>query len=285
MYGDLILSVVKNRSWRDLDCYAVSLARCGFEGKKVIFVEDVPQDAINNLQDLGFEVIPFVTVGEGLHFQTSRYNLAYEYLSNNWQHYRYAIWTDVCDLVFQRNPIPFIKQNLTGNNARLIAAKEGRLIKNEAINTVWIERLNLPTEKTAYLKEQEILCSGTIQGESGAVLGLFHGMRQKFGINDMQGMDQGIYNWAIREYFPGNMTNTPEMSEGFISTCGSFLSSGEGNNPSVWTVEPPYFDRETGLVMTADRSKPFCIAHQYNRAYGLYDPNGDWRSILERRYR
>jgi hypothetical protein len=171
-----------------------------------------------------------------------------------------------------------------GNQVRLIAAKEGRLIKNEGINKVWIERLNLADNDIKRLMNEEVLCSGTIQGLSGSVLGLFWAMTQKFGINDMQGIDQGIYNWAIREHFKG-MTYTPEMSEGFISTCGSFLSSGAGNSPEVWTVEPPYFDRKTGLVMTNDRSKSFCVVHQYNRNFGLYDPVGDWRGILERRYR
>jgi hypothetical protein len=279
---DLIIGAIKNRGLRDIDCYVNSLNRCGYTGHKVMFITDVTNEANELLSDSGFEIIPF-TPNETVHFQTSRYSAAFDYLNENWTKYRYVMWTDVCDLVFQTNPLDFIENNMSGQN-RLIAAKEGRLIKNEGINKVWIERLNLGDEETKRMMEQEILCSGTIQGMSGSVLGLFWAMQEKFGVNDMQGIDQGIYNWAIRTFF-SNTAYIPEMSEGFISTCGSFLSAGEGNNPGVWTVEPPYFDRETGLVMTADKSKPFCVAHQYNRAYGLYDPTGDWRGILERRYR
>ena len=278
----LILAVVKNRRWADLDCFALSIVQSGFQGDKAIFHEDVPQDAIDNLNTLGFQTIPIRQYNH-LHFQTFRYFPALDFLRSHYQKYRFVYWLDTSDLVFQSDPTPFM-EDITPS-FRLIAAKEGRLIRNEGINSEWLKRMHLPADELAYHLDQEILCSGTIQGCADTVLQLFEKMVEKTSTtDDMMGEDQGIYNYIIRKHF-WPVAYVPEMSEGFITTCGMFLSKGEGNGPHFWTVEPPYFDRDTGLVMTNDQSKPFCIAHQYNRNYGIFDPNGDWRGHVERRYR
>jgi hypothetical protein len=280
---DLVLSVVKDRRWCDIDCYALSLAQSGYQGEKVMFVDNVPPDGIANLAALGFQVIPFVTPQSDAHFQTYRFFPATDFLRKQKDKYRFVFWTDVCDLVFQTDPTVWLEQNM--GSARLIHAKEGRLIKNSGINDIWVQKIVSP-EVHARVREEEVLCSGTIQGDSEMMLKLMERMcLESIGISGMQGIDQGLFNHVARTSPFKEVSRTPEMSEGFISTCGMFLSAGEENAPHVWTVEPPYFDRETGLVMTGDRSKPFAIAHGYNRAWGIFDPNGDWRSILERRYR
>lgn len=278
---DLVLSVVKNRPWCNLDCYALSLEQSGFKGKRVMFVEDVPDDAIQNLKNLDFEVIPFKQYTHH-HFQTFRFFIALDYLRQNWSKYRYVIWTDTSDLVFQSDPFVWMEQNMQGR--KLIAAKEGRLIKDEGVNLMWINRIHISNEEKQRLMNEEVLCSGTIQGESETMLHLFEKMVEWIPhSDDCQGQDQGIYNMVARMPEFQEVTRTPEMSGGFIATVGMFLS--KNNDPSVWTVEHPYFDRDTGLVMTHDRSKPFCIQHCYNRNYGLYDPDGSWRGIVENRYR
>jgi hypothetical protein len=72
------------------------------------------------------------------------------------------------------------------------------------------------------------------------------------------------------------------MSEGFVGTVGMFMAE---NNQHEWTCEPPYLDRDTGLVLTHEGGKPFSIVHQYDRTGGFLNPLGDFRAILERRYR
>ena len=84
MLDNLILSVVKDRNWSDIDCYALSLAQTGYKGRAVMFVENVPADAQDNLRHLGFEVIPFTFFDPpSTHFQTSRYQVAAKYLQQH----------------------------------------------------------------------------------------------------------------------------------------------------------------------------------------------------------
>lgn len=274
---DLILSVVKDRNWNDIDCYALSLAQTGYKGRAVMFVENVPADAQGNLKALGFEVIPFNTQSK-LHFQTSRYKIAASFLEAFTTRFRYVLWTDICDLVFQTDPMKWREDNL--KPAMLLGAKEGWLIKNQAINDIWLQRLT-SGEEYQNIREQEVLCSGTIFGTSEIMRDLFQAIAN-YSSDSMQGIDQGIWNLlARRKPFSGYL-RVPEMDEGFVCTCGPFLAP---SDPHTWTVEPPIFDRSTGLAMTPDGSKPFAVMHQYNRNFGLLDPDGSWRGIVERRYR
>ena len=167
----------------------------------------------------------------------------------------------------------------------MIAAKEGRIVKEAGINIIWIERIKgLSNDERQMLFDSEVIVSGSIVGCSDAVLHLFEKMVEMIPqCDDMQGQDQGIYiAQSNRSPFKG-WTFIPELDRGFISAVGMFLSKGDPEE--FWRVEPPYFDRDTGLVLTSDKSRVFCIQHCYNRNYGKFDLDGTWRGIVERRYR
>jgi hypothetical protein len=269
---DLILSVVKDRQWSDIDCYALSLAKTGYKGRKVMYVENVTTEAQENLKALGFEVYQFSGTKPNLHFQTYRYQIAEIFLQEHGKEFSRVLWTDVCDLVFQTDP-----SNMPVS--RLLAAKEGWKIKDQAINDVWIKRCG--GDYYSSLREEEVLCSGTIAGSSVVIETLFRDI-VNYSHDSMQGIDQGLFNFLARQKPYSDYLGIPEMSEGWVCTCGPFLAP---SDPKTWTIDPPVFDRSTGLVMTPDGSKAFTIMHQYNRNYGQFDPSGDWRGIVERKYR
>ena len=278
---DLVLSVVKNRYWKDLDVYALSLVACGFSGRKVMFVEDVPTDAQENLKALGFEVYPFTTPEEWKHldFQSYRYHVAGCFLSDALHHLRYVIWTDVCDLLFQSDPVEHLARK------EITAAKEGRKISaggGKGWNEIWLRQFLIP-EHVNLLLDKEVLCSGSIAGDAvdmHMLLGDIWWRLQQCG--ETRGIDQGVYNYLARTPYFYECLRVPEMSRGFVSTCGMFMS--EYNNHE-WTVEPPYLDREEGLVRVSEGGKPFAIAHCYDRTGGFLNPLGDFRYHVERRYR
>lgn len=279
---DMILAVMKSVNLWDVDCFIESLDRSGYIGRKVMFVEDIAADAQARLSWSGVELIPFTTRAEALscHFQTSRYIPAAEYLANHRGEFRWVMFTDVWDVVFQSNPIDWLERHAA--SSRLIAAKEGWAIKNQGINDVWVKKL-VGGEELVRLREEEVCCSGTIWGQADVMTDLLSRISEWVRSADgMQGLDQGMYNVLLRRSPFKNVLSIPDPSEGFISTCGPFLAP---SDPAVWTIKPPVFDRETGLVMTPDGSRPFAIMHQYNRHHGVSDPNGDWRGIVERRYR
>ena len=45
MPADLVLAVIKDRDWTDIDCFALSLAKTGFKGQKVILAENLSRAA------------------------------------------------------------------------------------------------------------------------------------------------------------------------------------------------------------------------------------------------
>jgi|GEM_PF-3118603 len=279
---DLILAVMKNVNMWDVDCFVVSLSRTGFAGRKVFFVENIAEDARGLLLSLGYELIPFTTPAAALsvHFQTSRYAPAAEYLRVHHSEFRRVMWCDVWDVVFQSDPFLWAEEKSCG--AKILLAKEGWLIKDQAINNVWIQKLVGP-EEYRRLREHEVYCAGTILGESGNMTVLLQEISRWIGTADsMQGLDQGMLNVLARRNGFSSLFHAPEPSEGFICTAGPFLAP---SDPSKWTIEPPVFDRETGLVWTTGKGKPFAVQHQYNRNYGPLNQDGAWRSIVQGRYR
>lgn len=282
---DLILSVVKNRSWKDLDCYANSLATSGYRGRRVMLLDDgmeqgVEEEAIIRLNSMGFET-PKVSSPRHWHFQTARFLPALAYLRQHEGEFDRVLWTDACDVVFQADPSPAMRSAL--GTFQLAAVKEGWAIKNQGINDVWIKRLRLSEAEYLRLREEEVLCSGTIAGTPEAMALLFDAMASRFAsMDDMQGMDQGLFNHVVRTKPFCDITRIPEPEEGFVTTLGIFLAP---SDPATWTIAPPVLDRATGTALTPDRYRPYAIVHQYNRNYGQLDPNGDWRFITEARYR
>lgn len=278
---DIVLSVVKDRCWPDLDCYAISLARSGFAGRKVVLVEDVPQDAQDQLAHWGFEVVRFQSPSMGLHFQTTRYINALDFLGRQSGVGR-VFWSDACDVVFQADPMEALGRAM--GSYQLAAAKEGWAIKNQAINDVWIQKIGLSEGEYRGLREQEVLCSGTVGGTYEAVCFLFDRMIGLFHRSSgMQGIDQGIFNHVVRTKPFCDITRIPEPDDAFVATCGIFLSP---SDPAVWTIPQPLFD--DGLVYTKPPcigGRLFAVQHQYNRHHGVADPDGAWRSLVERRYR
>lgn len=277
---DLVLAVMKNVNWHDVDCFALSLSRCGFDGKKVLLADGITQEARSGLQTFGFDVIDSPVTGEfsGLHFQTARYAIGASYLETCWHKFEHVMWTDAWDVVFQSDPFEWIEE--WADSAQLVAAREGWLIRDQAINDVWLKKLVLEDEYQR-LRNEEVLCSGTVFGRAAPMTDLLQRMREwSHSVDGMQGIDQGMYNVLVQRVFR-DFTYVPLPDAGFVCTCGPFLAPSDA---STWTIEPPVFDRETGLVHNT-AGKLFSVVHQYNRHHGALDPDGAWRSILERRYR
>ena len=280
--NDLVLAVMKNVNWHDVDCFIVSLRRTGYSGRVVMFVENITEDARTKLKEFGVELVDFNTPAAAMsvHFQTARYIPGAAFLQEHYKEFRYVMWTDVWDVVFQSNPFEWVEEN-TSHAPTIVAAKEGWLIKNQAINDIWIQKLT-SGEEYARLREEEVLCAGTIFGDAESMKNLISAIaNQVLTVDGMMGLDQGMVNVFLRRSPFKAITEIPDPSEGFVATCGPFLAP---SDPATWTIAPPVFDRETGLVKTQD-GKVFCVQHQYNRNEGPLNQDSAWRSIVQGRYR
>jgi hypothetical protein len=281
--SDLIVSAVQNYGWPKLRAYANSLARCGFEGTKLMFVENVAQDCQENLRSLGFDVRPFSTKGlpsarrgQKLAFCNARYIPVIEFLKQN--DFRYVIWTDTRDLVFQSNPSDW----LDAHGAPLVAAGECWSIKGlpPSPNDTWVKYVATP-EDYAWIREQEALCSGTIAGDTQTVLALMERMLDvSYAVDQVWGIDQGVYNCVVRQSPFKEVLRVPRMAEGFIATCSAFRTDSFASGVATLSLlidEQPRFDRKNGVVRAPRTDAEFCIFHQYDR-------DDIWAVLIEAKY-
>ena len=61
MPTDAVVGLAKDYGWRELRNYAVSLAKCGFQGEKILFIDQITEEAQTNLTRLGFTLIEYRT--------------------------------------------------------------------------------------------------------------------------------------------------------------------------------------------------------------------------------
>src|SRR5208282_3526097 len=208
---DLIMSVAKGYGWPQLEAYTVSLANSGFDGTKLMFVSDITPEARANLIGFGFELIDF-TVKDAAKFIThERFAPAVEFLKAHHRDYRYVLWTDVRDLIFQTDPIRWLEKNLSPYH--LLGTTECILIKNEPQNDKWLKE-SVSANEYARVREQEVCCGGMIAGDAKAMLDtllkIYETLAASPGAND-----QAILNYVLRTPPLAEITRIPKMGEGF----------------------------------------------------------------------
>jgi len=175
--------------------------------------------------------------------------------------YRYAIWVDVRDVVFQSNPSTWLAGNLAPQ--KIVGASECWKIKSEPYNDKWVHN-TFTAETAAWLCEEDVCCGGTLAGEASSVLSALtriHTISCQSGAND-----QAALNYVLRTSPEKEITRIPKMREGFAVTCSAFktrtFNSYCGRTDAV-TDEFPVFEDFT--VRTPKWLQPFCIVHQYDR--------------------
>ena len=180
---DAVIGVVKNCSWPYLRAYAVSLAKCGFEGDKILFVDDITSEARTKLLERGFILVDYSepTLKEkGFNswedalawgfFGRWRFKPVIEWLEGppairgkRIQLYRNIVWCDVRDVMFQTDPSEWLAENVTGEY-KLFGASEGCLIVDQSFNANWVQRTS--PKDWEWMKQEAICCSGTFAGEA-----------------------------------------------------------------------------------------------------------------------
>jgi hypothetical protein len=280
--NDLIVSVVRSLDWATLRSYVVSLQRSGFTGTKLFFVENVSEEVRQGLASCGFDVINFISAQacRGTCFCTDRFGPVADFLNREYKNYRYVIWCDCRDLIFQSDPTVWLEKHLSPS--RLVGATECLKIKDQCTNDEWIKR-SVSSAAHARIREHDVLCSGTIAGDAEAMCDLFYTFWEKHLTQPSPEIhDQGFVNYLLWDSPFRRITRIPKMEEGFTVTASWFLwpnqSAAIGMFKNVWTDSPPVFDKQTGLVLTPKSGIPFSIVHQYDR-----DP--EWYRLTMEKYK
>jgi hypothetical protein len=232
--------------------YVESIKKSGFDGDKVMLCYDVEQQTIDYLQKNGWLVV-VSELQEHVILQRFRdvYALLHEYETD------VVIWTDVKDVVFQKDPTHWLNKNMTGN---VLAFSECVIMKNEpwaCINS----GTTFPMEWELGIKDEISYCAGTIVGKRNSIRDLFIEIYRwsKTTANPEQLSDQAAYNVLIRlEHFKASVQFV-NQNEGFITQLGVVFMRDETQQI---TEERPVF--RDGLFYTKD-GELFSIVHQYDR--------------------
>lgn len=277
---DLVVTAMHGYQWEQIRAFVISLERSGFQGEKVALISDLPPTTQQCLLGHGWDIVPSRSKpANSIDLITrARYEPILQFLQQRGRDYRYVLWLDCGDQIFQRDPSPWLEEHIPPHT--IVAAREGWIIGEEkTYNDQWI-KLALPDEYD-WLSQEEVICAGTIAGTPDVVLELLSKIYTMTCVNPQWGCDQAYLNYLIHK--PCSIAHQiPKMADGWVATCASISTenfhSVSSHPDLLWLDDYPKFDTESGLVLTPDNSKPFVLVHQYNR-------DGWWANAMFRKYR
>ena len=281
---DLVIGQATHFDWPTLEPSARSLWMSGFDGKKVLFVKAISQEARENLLALGFELFEIVGPPQTKDFfqGAGRLLKTWEYINNHKDELRYVIFTDTRDLVFQSNPSDWLHERLREFgpydylSAKLVAAPEHVPHTNEAWNASYIKSCFSEVEE--WIGNKDVICSGVIAGyaEYVAELCLTNYMVTRCLAAKAHGIDQPGLNVLLHQRTYQDITLLPKMQDAWCINCQVMASPSLIETYRPWlTDDEPEF--RNGLVYPKYGDVPFRIVHQYDR-------NPEWTQIIRKRY-
>jgi hypothetical protein len=257
MEKDLIIGAFTNYTDYDvLKPWVQSIKDTGFEGDIVLSAIDATDTIVQKLESEGVKVLRSSN-SQKMMVHMLRFLSIYDYLKSNKNKYRFVVTTDVRDVIFQSNPIDFIKTKDEKWNRENIIKNFGPYFYND-------------------VSEREVLNVGLIAGKAELVKDLCFTLFQMSSNRPDWVADQAAYNmilsfepwkskcailrlrdaWALNAH----VTNKPDQMEEF----GPYLLENR-----------PYMD-ENGKVVNSE-GKPFVIVHQYDRI-------PEWMEYFSKKY-
>lgn len=220
MMKDIVIGFAANFDWPTIEPYAVSLARSGFTGDKVLFAQKLTEQAAENLRALGFELLPLPVIEYsdpklplgGYFAYVARFLLIHRYLNDN-PGYRFVICADTRDVVFQSDPMAWLERNIGDKN--IVAASEHIYHYAQKGNTTWINQGF--KEVDAWMMSQMVYCSGLISGRADYIRDLTMGiyLMGRHLSETIWGADQPAYNSIMHQKAYSDATLVPTVADAY----------------------------------------------------------------------
>jgi hypothetical protein len=315
---DLLLGVLTGQQYQlkypGIEAYVVSLQKSGFSGRKVMIVWNVNPITRELLLKHGFEIVDLFPNWPSEPFFHARMRVAWEYLRDHSQEFRYVFWFDIKDFIFQSDPSVWMEQNIKDH--KIIGSTECVTIEQEETNKLWAQTI-LGEKRFQEIKDEEVINGGTWAGTAEEMTEVFNQVHK--GCTTYTGPYppcQIWINYVLRQSPFKECLYIPRWSEGFAAClhpcwspwrdiCWPYLrdphptldidtvtlypgTKTNKENPMVlfngnWGRSIPLKIVEWtaplhGVEITKEHpNKPFCVVHGYDR---------DWtmKSLFEYKY-
>jgi hypothetical protein len=275
---DLIVGCATNYTWSTLKYWINSINQSGFEGDKVLILMNCDKDTVKKVNDAGFSIIAFNQDGQGnltyqshLMVHVERFVHIYKLLKDN--EYRFAITTDVKDVIFQKNPSKWLEENLS-DSEDLVFASESIKYKDEPWGK---ENLTQCFGQGIYddFKNNTIFNVGVLAGRGFAMRDLMLNLFVNSINRPIPIVDQAVFNFLISRH-PYLKTSQYTVSEsGWACQLGTTADPSKIESFRPYLLEPsPKLDGDK--VVTSEGIE-YTIVHQYDRV-------PEWRKVIEAKY-
>ena len=246
-----IVGCITQYQLNDIRPYVESIKKSGFGGDKVMLVYDVSAEVINYLKENGW-ILFQSELQEHIILQRFRdmYVILNQYETDT------IIWTDVKDVIFQKDPTEWLSKNM---NADILAFSECVKLKDDQWACV-NSGTSFPIE-WEWLQHKTSYCAGTIVGKKNSIKDLFIEIYRwsKTTANPEQLSDQAAYNVLINlEHFK-NSVQFVKQEEGFVTQMGTVWV--KQNELPILEPTPIYKDSK----LYNQFGEEFVIVHQYDR--------------------
>jgi hypothetical protein len=304
---DLVLGVVTDYKYEQIEPWVVSLERSGYQGKKALIAYNMDVETVRKLSSKNIDIFAFNTDEQGnLTYKTDenfsimveRFIHAWHFLSKM-EDISNVIMTDVRDVVFQTDPSEWLEQNITFGRRVIAVASENFRYKDEPWGK---NNLTMSFGPAMYemLKDEPIYCAGVIAGEFHYIRDLFlnvfllcRGSRPH--IPGGGGPDQAALNILVNNRFYTTSTMKLHSDDDFVLHAGTSvhaIKSYKGEIGYQYMLDnskmpifkeamivkgDAVFEPTTGIVKNS-RGTPYCIVHQYDRV-------NEWKDIIDKKYR
>ena len=210
---ELILGAAIGYSFKDVELFVRSLKQTGYQGDVCLFVSNMNKADRDILNHLGVQTVPCrlefpyiidITASDIKHFDSDFSNLKaltfrmiifYLYLMQCKKRYSHVLITDVFDVVFQKDPFDFKRDNASIYS---FCEDKRQTLRSCRLNSFWI--LKLFGEKVLdEIGDNPIVCSGVTIGTHSAMISYLTNMTkylERFKSISLP-QDQAIHNYLI----------------------------------------------------------------------------------------
>lgn len=288
MAKDLIIGGASGYKYDDVKYWINSIKKSGFEGDIALVVTNISLNELEKIAEKGVNILAYGQKDAKGNYSSNsqmpphveRFFHIWNYLNTTKEEYDFVITTDVRDVVFQRNPVNFLRgDTFTG----FVAAGEGLAYEDEPWGRNNYQQAFGPFFYDQ-IKDKEICNVGVMAGEMSLVRDMLLMILQLSVNRPIPIVDQAVYNFILNTDVFKNHTEFFSNGSGWACNLGTTLPAiasgagdiGQNNNPTAqiiyqtkYMADQPVIS-EDGVVYNA-HDMPFYIVHQYDRVAGLAD--------------